>query len=415
MKLRSTYLRALSIAMAAAFLSGCGGAGAPPAGPIVTQEMATHANAGAQAIQNVIVVIQEYRSFDNLFSGYSGADAPKKGLTSTGKYVRLRPIRLEDNTFCALPPLGGYFKTAYDRGKMDGWNLLDRKHPLCPYTRVVKTETQPYWDLAKRFVLADKTFATTHFSDFVNNIYLITGTTQIARKTYVCCVPSNPLHWGCDAPPGTLTDLLKNGRILLNRGPYPCFDQFSSMANLLDKANVQWRFYYGGNTKDNFPFNPYSAMQYVFEGPDWKNDMSVPATNVLGDLAHGNLRPVSWVLSAEANSDFPGNGGGPAWVSTIVQAARKSSYWQHIAIVVIWNDSGEGNFYDNVAPPQLDAMGLGFRVPMIVVSPYAKRGYVSHTQYEFGSILKFIEENWSLGSLGSTDQRANSIGDVFDL
>jgi phospholipase C len=411
MQLQSSYRYAFSTATIALFLAGCGGTATPAAGPSAIQQQAGHANAGTQAIQNVVVVIQQFRSFDNLFSGYPGADAPTKGLTSSGKYVRLRPIRLEDERLCTS---GGrdIFETIYDGGKMDGWNLINRKHPLCPYTHVERSETQPYWDLTNRFVLADKMFSSTYRRDFVNSIYLITGTTKIARNTYVAGEPNNT-PWGCDAPPGTRTPLLKGGRLLFD-GPFPCFDQFPSLANLLDKANVPWRFYYGGKPQDDFPFNPYSAMQYVATGPDWKTDMSVPATNVLSDIAHGNLTPVSWVLSPEPKSDFPGNRGGPQWVSTIVQAARKSSYWKHIAIVVIWNDSGDGNFYDNVAPPQLDPMGLGFRVPMIVVSPYAKRGYVSHTQYEFGSILKFIEENWSLGSLGSTDQRANSIGDVFD-
>jgi phospholipase C len=413
MQPRLSYRYALNAATAALFLSGCGGAGAPPTGLAApTQQSAVHRNT-KQAIQNVIVVIQETRSFDNLFAGYPGADAPTKGLTSAGKYVRLRPIRLEDNKICTSGN-GDTFEKIYDSGKMDGWNLINRKHPLCPYTRVERSETRPYWDLTKHFVLADKMFSSTHFGRFVNSLYLVTGTTKIARDTYIVGIPTSPSRWGCDAPPGTETSLLKDGQLELNRGPFPCFDQFPSLANLLDKANVAWRFYYGGKPQDNFPFNPYSAMKYVFDGPDWKNDMSVPATNVLNDIAQGNLPPVSWVLSAEPNSDFPGNGGGPTWVKTIVQAAQTSSYWKHIAIVVIWNDSGEGNFYDNVAPPQLDPMGLGFRVPMLVVSPYAKHGYVSHTQYEFGSILKFIEENWNLGSLGSTDQRANSIGDVFD-
>lgn len=414
MQRRLSYRHALSTAAIVLFLAGCGGAGTPLGGPVaIQQQTAIHARAGTQAIQNVIVVIQEYRSFDNLFAAYPGADAPTKGLTSRGRYVRLRPIQLENDNLCIRDNQGGYFKTIYDGGKMDGWNLLDRKHPLCPYTHVVKTETQPYWGLAKRYALGDKMFATTRFGDFVDNIYLVTGTTQIARSTYdIGMVTSVP--WGCDAMPGTKTSLLKNRRVLKNAGPFPCFNQFPSMANLLDEANVPWRFYYGGKPQDDFPFNPYSAMQYVATGPDWKNNMSVPATNVLSDIAQGNLAPVSWVLSAEPDSDFPGNGGGPQWVSTIAQAAEKSAYWKHIAIVVIWNDPGDGNYYDNVAPPQLDAMGLSFRVPMIVVSPYAKRGYVSHTQYEFGSILKFIEENWNLGSLGSTDQRANSIGDVFN-
>ena len=107
--------------------------------------------------------------------------------------------------------------------------------------------------------------------------------------------------------------------------------------------------------------------------------------------------------------------GGPKWVNSIVLATEESRYWAHTAIVVVWDDSGEGRFYDNSAPPQITEVGLGVRVPMIVVSPYAKRGYVSHTTYQFGSILKFIEENWRLGSLGSTDKQSQSIGNIFDF
>jgi phospholipase C len=81
--------------------------------------------------------------------------------------------------------------------------------------------------------------------------------------------------------------------------------------------------------------------------------------------------------------------------------------------VVVWDDWG--GFYDHVAPPQLDYTGLGFRVPLLVISPYAKTGYVSHTQYEFGSILKFVEQTFNLGSLGTTDVRATSIGNVFSF
>lgn len=401
-------------AAAFAVLAGCGGGGAATPASVNSgaSSQSVHRSGGTQAIENVIVVIQEERSFDNLFAGYAGADAPTKGVTSSGRYVPLRRIRLEDVPHCAGPNDGGYFKTAYDRGRMDGWNLLDKRHPLCPYTRVERSEVAPYWKLAKQYAIADRMFSSTRFNEFVENLYLIAGTTKIATKTFdVDPVSATP--WSCAAPAGTKTSLLRGRKLEKLAGPFPCFNQFPTMATLLDAASVPWRFYYGGKSQDAFPFNPYSAIEAVVDGPDWTTDMSIPATNVLSDIANGSLPPVSWVLSPESNSDFPGNGGGPAWVQAIVQTAQKSQYWQHLAIVVIWNDAGDGNFYDNVAPPQLDPIGLGFRVPMLVVSPAAKRGYVSHTQYEFGSVLKFIEENWSLGSLGSTDVRANSIGDMF--
>ena len=408
--MRNLVLYALSITAAIVFLAGCGESqpslGAP--GTLRLPQTAGRPDT-KRAIENLIVVIQEDRSFDNLFAGYPNADAPMKGLTSTGKYVRLRPITLK-RASCSRGDRS--FQTIYDNGKMDGWNLLDPNHPLCPYTRAERSETQPYWSLAKHFVLADRMFESTHFGDFADSIYLAAGTTKIDSRTFAVGPPTN-FPWGCDAPAGTETPLLKNGHVEIG-GPFPCFTQFPSMANLLDKAHVSWKFYFDG-VDENTPFNPFDAISYVRTGRDWKRNMSAPTTNIFSDLSQGHLPALSWVLSPLADSDAPGNGGGPEWVKSILRATQQSRYWKHAAIVVIWNFSDDGNFYDNVAPPQLDVMGLGFRVPMIVASPYAKRGYVSHTQYEFGSILKFIEENWNLGSLGATDRRANSIGDVFDL
>jgi phospholipase C len=104
---------------------------------------------------------------------------------------------------------------------------------------------------------------------------------------------------------------------------------------------------------------------------------------------------------------------GPQWVASVVNAVGESPEWRSTAIVIVWDDWG--GFYDNVPPPRYGFESLGFRVPCLIVSPYARQHYVSHTQYEFGSILKFIEENWKLGSLGATDVRAASIADSFDF
>lgn len=303
-----------------------------------------------------------------------------------------------------------YFKIAWDNGKMDGWNLLDRKHPLCPYSRMSNKDRAPYWKLAQQYAVADHAFASTHYGIFPNMLYLIAGSTQLNDRTYVAGPPMM-MPGGCDSPPGSHTTILKNGKIRLYAGPFPCFS-FPTTAQQLDTASISWRYYYDAQT-----WNPYEAIEYVFEGSDWQNDMSYPPTNVLGDIAGGNLATVSFVQSDPSNSDAPGSCCGPKWVTAIVNALKNSQYWQHSAIVVVWADEGDGNFYDNVAPPQLDPMGLGFRVPILAISPYAKRGHVSHTTYEFGSILKFIEETYNLPVLSqfSTDRRANSIADMFQL
>jgi len=134
------------------------------------------------------------------------------------------------------------------------------------------------------------------------------------------------------------------------------------------------------------------------------------------DASKGKLPSVAWVIPDGINSDHAGFGRsdkGPSWVAGVVNAIGQGSDWNSTAIIILWDDWG--GWYDHVAPPQLDYAGLGFRVPMIVVSPYAKSGYVSSTQYEFGSVVKFVEEAFGLGSLGTDDQRANSIDDMFNF
>jgi phospholipase C len=117
------------------------------------------------------------------------------------------------------------------------------------------------------------------------------------------------------------------------------------------------------------------------------------------------------------NSDHPGNKSdtGPSWVASVVNAIGKSPAWRSTAIVIVWDDWG--GLYDHLAPPFKDDQGgLGLRVPAIVVSPFAKRGYVTHRVYEFGSIVRLIEDNWNLGRLGTTDQRSASLlTDAFDF
>jgi phospholipase C len=124
---------------------------------------------------------------------------------------------------------------------------------------------------------------------------------------------------------------------------------------------------------------------------------------------------VSWVIPTFTESDHPRTtkDTGPSWVASIVNAIGESPYWSDTAIIITWDDWG--GFYDHVPPAQLDQFGLGFRVPMIVVSPYAKHAHVSHTRYEFGSIIKFIEETYGVPSLGQTDVRATDLTDCFDF
>ncbi len=172
-------------------------------------------------------------------------------------------------------------------------------------------------------------------------------------------------------------------------------------------------------------WSEFDSIRAIRYSSYWKNVKS-PQTRILRDVEAGRLADVSWVTPDWQDSDHTGSGydSGPSWVASIVNAIGRSPYWNTTAIVVLWDDWG--GWYDNVPPPQLDFRGLGIRVPCIIISPYARvakgarSGYVSHTQYEFGSILKFVEEVFSLQPIGSpasgyTDTRAASLLDSFDF
>lgn len=373
-----------------------------------------------QPIAHVIIMIQENRSFDNLFATFPGADGIKKGLIHNGKNVKLRMKGLESNL--VLDNSWPAFVTDYDGGKMDGFNLVwvNEHKCTCAYQYVNPKKIQPYWSMAQQYVLGDQMFPTQASGSFTAHQDLIRGGTELSSSETLIDFPSDG-PWGCDAPQGVTTSLLTSSdKYEYLQGPYPCFT-YETLRDLLDAKSLSWKYYtpaihvHGGDL-----WNAFDAISQVRNGPEWTTNISSPETNIFNDISSNALPTVSWVVPDGQNSDHPAQGlwgihkdTGPSWVAQVVNAVGQSSYWNSTAIVIVWDDWG--GFYDHVAPPQLDYTGLGFRVPMIVVSPYAKPSYVSHTQYEFGSILKFVEENFDLGSLGTTDQRATSIGDVFNF
>jgi phospholipase C len=135
-----------------------------------------------------------------------------------------------------------------------------------------------------------------------------------------------------------------------------------------------------------------------------------PSSQFITDVGSGKLASVTWVTPAFADSDLSGSLSctGPQWVGSVVNAVGESQFWGTTAIVILW--SGFGGWYDHVAPPYVDRDGLGFRVPVIVVSPYARSGYVDHSQFETTSALRFIENTFGLAPLAAADSRARDLG-----
>jgi phospholipase C len=377
-------------------------------------------------------VIQENRSFDDLFATFPGAYGATEGKmkmgTGSDEEVPLQEVNLREP--CNFGHGYQGFLKNYDDGNMDGFGLTGgacKGNVTAAYQYVNPAQIAPYWTMAQQYVLADQLFQTQGSGSFTAHQDLIAGGTVINKeKTAALVDDPTATPWGCDAPPGTRTSFLlwvkKRIQYRADTGPFPCVT-YSTLRDLLDAKSISWKYYsppvFGGEGK---LWNAFDAIKAVRYSSEWGTNVTDSDTQIFTDISNGELPAVSWVIPDAENSDHPGEPDpdlGPSWVADIVNAIGQSTYWQTTAIVIVWDDWG--GFYDNWPPPFHDHWGgLGFRVPMIVVSPYAPKpsssqSYISHTQYEFGSILKFIEETFGLGSLDTTDKRANSIIDCFDF
>ncbi|GAC1412527.1 MAG: alkaline phosphatase family protein [Candidatus Velthaea sp.] len=404
-----------ALLISVAFMAGCGGGGTtaaiPPAKTAAqsAQTSVLPVMPGSK-IKHVLILVQENRTVDNLFNGFPGADTVSTGVTHAGQRVPLKPTPFEgpydpDHSHQA-------WVTDYDHGRIDGFDVPQTTPPGPPdfnYAYVPQTETVPYWTLAKRFTFADRNFAAETGPSYPGHQYLIAG-----QSDYAIGNPNDPLfRWGCDAQAGTTTPTLAASGAVVN-GPFPCYN-YSTLGDLLDQKNVSWRYYTEPEEKlFGAGVQPYSAIRHIRYGADWSNVVT-PQTQLFTDIAAGQLASVTWVNPPLIGSDHAqeSTNYGPDWIANIVNAVAVSPYWKDTAIFVTWDDWG--GWYDHVPPPQLDRMGLSFRVPLVVVSPWANHGYVSHYRHEPGSILKFVEQTFGLGSLGTTDLRADNLADCFDF
>ncbi|MBV9719626.1 MAG: hypothetical protein JOZ77_09910 [Candidatus Eremiobacteraeota bacterium] len=438
---------------------GCSANGGNTAGnaPSSTLPATRHLSGGSasQYIKNVIVIVQENRSFENFFAGYPGANAPLTGCASptpppSGSdrrpaFVRVlrghrgsgsgsgcpsgdTQVTLHQDTFKNNPDSRHDWDSSmvdWNNGQMDGFSSWGYQNgqPKA-YNYIERSQVQPYWTMAQQYVLADAMFPTEFGGSFTAHLTLVAGTDDIKLPTEAEVDFPNASPDDCDSPKGTKSSYITSSPYRQEyrfKGPFPCFDQFNTMAQVLDGAGISWRIY-ASKVLDAGFWEPFEAIKYVRYGPDWKTDISAPSSNVLTDATNGTLASVSWVTPSHLDSDHPTyhSASGPSWVASVVNAIGNSSYWSQSAIIVVWDDWG--GFYDNASPPQLDYRGLGIRVPCLIISPYAKQGYVDTTQYEYGSILRFIEEVNALpaGSIGSTaqgytDARATSLDNAFDF
>jgi len=351
-------------------------------------------------IQHVVVIMQENRSFDHLFNGFPGADTVATGMNK-GVAVPLVVTPLGNGPDIDHSHTGWWQQ--WDNGKMDNFG---NNGTMLPYTYIDRSEIAPYWNMAQSFALGDRMFQSNTGPSFVAHQYMIAGQSGGASEN-----PSGGV-WGCDAASNARVPLIgPNGTDV--PGVYPCFD-YQTMADLLDAKGITWRYYAPSPTSDEFfLLSAYQAIRHIRFGVDWHEDVTSPETTFLTDIAAGQLAQVTWIVPAFNNSDHPGAPAqGPDWVATLVNAIGQSQFWNNTTIFISWDDWG--GFYDHVPPPQTDNMGLGFRVPVIVVGPYARRGYVSHVTHESSGFLRYMEEVFDLPTLGTRDASADDFRDCFD-
>jgi phospholipase C len=415
--------RAVIVAAFSLLLSACAGnsgsTGGVPSLPTSHRHPLT-----TSPISHVVIIIQENRSFNDLFYGFPGAKTARYGYDSSNQKIKLQPIGLETNWDIEHDSWG--FEAACDgTGSIPGtdcrMNGFDKEGWGCgyssdpcpikypPYAYVPRTETKPYFSMAKQYVLADQMYASNFDgSSFISHQYIIAAQAESAVN-----YPFS--SWGCPGGSGDQIDEVGPERQVPNGYEIPCWNP-TTLGDELDEADIPWA-YYAASYGTSYPgiWSAYQAIEHIYKGKDWSKDVISPPSQFLTDVGDGKMRTVSWVTPTWTNSDHAGSGSktGPSWVASVVNAVGESKYWDSTAIFLFWDDYG--GWYDPEAPAYVDYDGLGMRIPMIVISPYAKRGYVSNTHYEHGSILKFIEDLFGLSRLGASDTRANSPTDCFDF
>ncbi len=423
--------RTLCVAALVLFISACsnGGAGVSPGLPSANRP-SSRLVSGLQRIlhgpssgkiKHIVIVVQENRSFNDLFKGYKGATTASYGYDSSGQKIKLLPIGLETG-WDIDHSSGAFFEACDGTGsipgtncKMDGFNKeyvscgnsCPIPHPQ--YAFVPRSETKPYFDMAKEWVLADQMYASNFdASSFISHQYIIAGQAESAVD-----YPNG--RWGCPGGSGDTISMVGPQRQIPYGYEVVCWDP-NTLGDELDKAGVSWAFY-GEIYSGGYPFiwMAYQAIKHIYHGQDWSKDDISPPQQIITDVANGNLRSVSWVTPSWGNSDHAGSGSntGPSWVTSIVNAIGESKYWDSTAIFVFWDDYG--GWYDPEPPAYADYDGLGLRLPLLVISPYALQGRVSHVHYEHGSILKFVEETFGLSNLAASDKRANSPNRCFNF
>jgi phospholipase C len=385
-----------------------------------TAANAAHIPKAIHKIKHVVVMMQENRSFDEFFGTFPGADGiPMKNGVPTACVPNPatngcnRPYHdtngidtgaLHD-TMSALRDING--------GAMNGFIASAEAHAAgCsfPDTGCMTNPKRPdvmgyhdyheipnYWAYAKHFVLQDHMFEPTLGPSLPSHLYMVSAWSAVCKTlSALSCT----------------TNIGKQSTIDADESGEPDF-RWTDLTYMLAKAGVSWRYYISPKTISDC-INGYEPGECKpnpvpsVGTPEQRNPLPDFATvhedHQLGNIQHygaffnaarsGSLPSVSWVVPDVQHSDHPRKplSAGQAWVTRCINAIMRGPDWKSTAIFLAWDDWG--GFYDHVAPPVVDSAGYGLRVPALLISPYAKQGFIDHQTLSFDAYLKFIEDDF---------------------
>jgi phospholipase C len=368
---------------------------------ITTISPAAGAPLPIQQIQHIVIIMQENRSFDHYFGTYPHVNGIPSNVCLTINASTTQCVKpyLETNPNVEGASHGWVAAhTCWDNGKMDGfvWAASADSDPSNVMGHYDYHMLPYYWTYASNYVLFDNFFHSILSFSLPNHLYLISA----QSGGYV-------------------------------KGTPPTVFDFKTIMEELSPG-ISWKYYYETNLPGAGVMNESELMAHDAPGIPWNDyvdplphmagivnkgllSYNVPGSEFYTDVQSGTLPQVSWIVPAEAVSEHPTASpeAGQKYVVTLVNTIMQSKYWNHTAIFIAWDDWG--GFYDHVAPQQVDQYGLGFRVPVLLISPYARQGYISHTQYEHSSYLAFIENQFGLKRLTNRDNTTNSFYGEFDF
>ncbi len=354
---------------------------------------------GIHNIQHVVIIMQENRSFDSYFGTFPGADGipmnngqPAICLPDPATSQCVRPYHDPNDVNQGGPHTAQNTTADINGGRMDGFIAQARQPDVMGYHDA--GEIPNYWAYARQFVLQDHMFEPTLSWSLPAHLFMVSAWSA------ACSRPGDPASCVNDLDPNPFP---------LTPPPPPHY-AWTDLTYLLHKAHVSWAYYVSGGAQPDCingamtctptpqyyatpgAWNPLPGFDTVQQAGELGNIQ--PLSQFYGAAGNGTLPAVSWIVPDVFVSEHPPSlvSAGQAYVTGLINAIMQGPDWSSTAIMLAWDDWG--GFYDHVVPPQVDQNGYGLRVPGLVISPYAKQGYIDHQTLSFDAYLKFIEDDF---------------------